>query len=124
MPSIIHNVPFLLKRILGDVTKLRDHHKVLLIFFSEGSRQMIFGSKNLTHWLEERKETDEFQAALDDDVLHLMETDAAPPAARPTAGDLTRFFTPEQPAKLPLPLRMMKYPELWNWLSKYFFYSS
>ena len=121
MPPKIHDVGFLQKQILGALTEMRDHHKIPLIFYSKGLKIMMFGSENLMHWLEERKDTDKFQTALDDDILHLTDTEAAPPAARPTNADLTRFFTSNEPAKLPFPLRVMTYGETWNWLSKYFF---
>ena len=79
---------------------------------------MVQGSPHLVDWLKTKTGEREFQSALDQDVVELTNEDDAEPTGRPTVGEFNRKNASQTPKKLDLPLNVLRYRELWDWLSK------
>ena len=113
-----HSVKFLQRRILGDIQELRDRLKLPVLVYCDGRIPMVQGSPHLVDWLKTKTGEREFQSALDQDVVELTNDDDAGPTGRPTVGEFNRANASPTPKKLDLPLNVLRYRELWDWLSK------
>ena len=123
----VKSVDFLQKRIIEDLTTLRDHHKIPVLFHCEagGDKNLTFGSELIVDWFKTKLPTPEIKDLLNDEILQLTDTDSAgQQAQRPNQGQLTSIRAEDHPKKLPQPIAVLKYNVLWSWLSKYLYFLS